>query len=174
MTFLIWNNTFVNLDNIIWDPETICALLKACYPKGQHSSNNDTLYNDAIKILPRFDLNKSAIEQEYSYSFLTLLDQAGQDIDGDTQKMIVKHWITKWPKPFQELFKRFIINKDNDTIEQFIVHIFSYTASARQLKNATEKYGYIVQGSTTSAYFGPSHKDDHTRPSGSGSHENPK
>jgi hypothetical protein len=42
------------LNNTIWNPATICALLNSCFPKGAQSSDKDTLYTDVSKIQPKW------------------------------------------------------------------------------------------------------------------------
>jgi hypothetical protein len=71
----------INLDTAIWCKKTICNLLLDCYPESTSASTlGDSIAQRMVAILPKFDLDRPTIEQEFVRKVDVLQAELGDDI----------------------------------------------------------------------------------------------
>jgi hypothetical protein len=124
-----------------------------------------------VSILPRFDLERPAIEQEFVCKVELLQSELGEDIVilSAQNAFILTTWIKIWPEEVRGRWKLFNIKTANSTISQFLDNFTFWLMDARTKKVESENVGYIVSSGPFSSWLGPQKKKEITSTSLTGS-----
>jgi hypothetical protein len=117
-----------------------------------------------VAILPKFDLDRPTIEQEFVCKVEVLQAELGDDITipATQHAYIISSWIKLWPDKVKGRWKLFNITTSNTTISEFLDNFTFWLMDARSKKVESENVGYIVSSGPFTSWLGPTKKREST------------
>jgi hypothetical protein len=117
-----------------------------------------------VAILPKFDLDRPTIEQEFVRRVEVLQSELGDDITipAIQHAYIISSWIKLWPDEVRGRWKLFNIKTSNTTISEFLDNFIFWLMDARSKKLESGNVGYIVSSGPFTSWSGPTKKREIT------------